>query len=138
MKLRELASNLFIPQLDGNFSISDPVISPSPGPSSGNMLYPYALNTSNQSTRLVTNASKPPVTITQNNLKTIRGATCATNVTMEFNSGVYITAIKPVLNSIKVGWKTIVSNWDISCTKLSNREDITITEEGVFTRSTYI
>ena len=42
---------------------------------------------------------------------------------MEFNSGVYLAAIKPVLSSVKVGWKTEVGNWCISCTKLSNRND---------------
>ena len=117
-----------IPQLDGNdslVSVPESDLTPRPGPSSENISYNYSLNVNNQATRLVTNASKPPLEITQNSFRNIGGDNCATNVTLQFNAGVYLTAIKPVLSSLKVGWKTEVSHWSILCTNLSNRDDNT-------------
>ena len=63
------------------------------------------------------------MSVTYNNIRNIEGYNCATSVTLEFNSGVYLTAIKPTMVSMKAGWKTKVGNWCLSCTNISNRND---------------
>ena len=119
-----------IPQLDGINDNLTPVHSAisSPGVNSGqgskNFNYNYSLNIQNQTSRLVQNASKPPFTITQNSFKNVDGVEYVTNVNIQCSSGVYLTAIKPILNYVNIGWKTEVGDWTITCNKLSNRNDI--------------
>ena len=47
------------------------------------------------------------------------------NAIVEFNSGVYLTAIKPVLETVTTDWSLDVGSWTIGCSKVSNRDDNT-------------
>jgi hypothetical protein len=81
--------------------------------------YKYSLNSENQARRLVT--LKPPISVTYNNFKTVDNVRHAFNVNVECNSGVYLTAIKPVLETVTTGWTADVDNWTVSCSKVSPR-----------------
>ena len=61
--------------------------------------YKYSLNSNNQARRLVTAAQKPPLSFTFNNIQTVNNNHYAHNVNIELNSGVYLSAIKPVLET---------------------------------------
>jgi hypothetical protein len=92
---------------------------------SRDITYKYSLNSHNQSRRLITGAQKPPLSFTYNNIKIVDDIQYAHNVNIELNSGVYLSAIKPVLETLNVGWSTELDNWIVTCTKMSNREDST-------------
>ena len=123
----------FLPQLDGNDTITSASSTsfatrfdseiPYPGTSSDNLIYNYSLNTENQTRRLVENASKPPIKVSHKNPKLVDGVEYATDVIIECSSGLYLTAIKPTLESVDVGWRTEVLDWIITCNNLSNRND---------------
>ena len=98
---------------------------PAPAAHSRDITYKYSLNSHNQARRLVTGAQKPPLSFTFNNIKTVNGIQYAHNVNIDFNSGVYLSAIKPVLETVNVGWSTELNNWVVTCTKMSNRIDNT-------------
>ena len=103
-------------QIDGNDSIS------SVG-SSTNFSYDYALNRNHQSKRLLANAAKTPFEITYNNIQVIAGVKYATNVNVECNAGLYITAIKPILESVTEGWMIDTDDHIVNCTEVSHRSD---------------
>ena len=83
----------------------------------------YQLNKDNQAKRLVANASKVPLTIDYNNIRTVRGVPGAFNANIQYNSGVYLSSIKPVLSMIDDNWIAHADNWTISCIEASNRMD---------------
>ena len=85
--------------------------------------YNYTLNPQNQSNRLVTSALKAPLTITYNHFEIVDNIKYAFNVNVECNSGVYLTAIKPVLQTVTTDWSTKIGNWSVTCCKVSNRQD---------------
>ena len=91
--------------------------------SSENLNYAYAINEGNQSRRLLTNANKSPMNATYNDYKILNGKKHATNVNVEFNAGLYLSAIKPALQVIHEGWKLDVHGTTISCLKISDRSD---------------
>ena len=84
----------------------------------------YTLNPLNQARRLFENTDRPPLDIKYNNLQIIRGKQHPTNVTIECNSGLYLTAIKPALEAISTGWKTEVLSIVISCEDMSEMRDL--------------
>ena len=85
--------------------------------------YNYDLNTNNQTRRLVSNASKKAIDVKYNNFQDIAGTKYATNVNIECNAGVYMSAIKPGLESIKEGWKADIDNHRVTCSYVSPRND---------------
>ena len=87
--------------------------------------YNYVLNHQKQIQRLITNANKPPLSITYNNFKVVDGIQHGLNAIIECNSGVYLSAIKPVLECVNIGWFSTLDAWTVSCSKLSNRQDST-------------
>ena len=84
----------------------------------------YTLNPVNQARRLFENTDRPPLDIKYNNLQIIRGRQHPTNVTIECNSGLYLTAIKPALEAISSGWNTVVLGIVISCEDMSDMRDL--------------
>jgi hypothetical protein len=64
---------------------------------------------------------------TYNSPKVAEGITYYENINFICNTGVYLTAIKPVLETIHEGWKTEVGGFCISCEKLSAMLDKTKT-----------
>ena len=128
-------SQPFILQVDG---IDDSIMtdvscsgSVSPFPSTpstvagGSITYNYALNSQNQTRRLVAGALKEPLSITFNDFKTINNIRYAFNANIECSSGVYLAAIKPVLQTVTTDWTAVVGDWRISCTNVSPRHDST-------------
>lgn len=69
------------------------------------------------------NASKPPIDITYNDDKTKDGIKFFGNANIGCNSGVYLTAIKPVLETIHEGWTTDCNDFLIVCDQVSGRQD---------------
>ena len=87
------------------------------------MMYNYSLNNQNQEKRLIDNATKPPLDVTSNCFKNIDGIDYPTNVNLQFNAGVYLSAIKPVLETVDVGWSADIGDWVLTCAKVSDRKD---------------
>ena len=98
-----------IMQFDGNDSLdflrtdgSDSVQimpeedNPVSAPGSHDLRYNYTVNPQNQARRLVTSALESPLTVTSNHFEIVDNISYAFNVKVECNSGVYLTAIKPV------------------------------------------
>ena len=121
------ANNEVVTNTDPRNSRNDIIMTdqsnPAPSSSRQDFRYNYSLNPQNQTKRLVANASKPPISVIYNNPKIVEGVQYNLNAVIECNSGVYITAIKPVLESVSVGWTSDLGMWTISCSKLSNRQD---------------
>ena len=136
-----------IPQVDGNDSISDiseysgisptttsvqslvspPMQLPStslPVSAPENIQYQYNINPMNQAKRLLENSVRPPLEIRYSNPQTIRGCQHPTSVSVDCNTGVYMSAIKPVLDNIKEGWRTVVSSVTIVCHDISDRTEM--------------
>ena len=87
------------------------------------LTYNYSLNHQHQTKRLVTSALKEPLSVTYKDYKIIDDVRYAFNVNVEFNSGLYLTAIKPVLETVTLDWKANVGNWVVCCSKVSPRHD---------------
>ena len=88
------------------------------------MQYKYRLNTVNQTRRLFENTTRPPFETRFNNPQNIHGTDHPTSVSMDFNSGVYLSAVKPALERISEGWQLELNNTMISCGEVSGRNDI--------------
>ena len=54
----------------------------------------------------------------------VEGVPCPLTVTVQFNAGVYMTAIRPVLDKIDENWISYVGDWSISCSEISNRAEM--------------
>ena len=135
------SSPVSLPQIDGNVSLTDISYTGSdisrsdhlpPQVQNGNvprnpqdLIFDYSLNAQKQSNRLITGAARPPISTTYNNLETINGVQHAFNATIECNSGVYLTAIKPALQAVTEGWSVDIGDWIALCTKVSDRMDNT-------------
>ena len=89
-----------------------------------NMQYSYILNQAEQSKRLLGNTERPSYAIRQNNFQTIGGRKHPTSVSMDFNSGVYLSAVKPALQTISDGWSTTVLSTLIECKEVSDRREM--------------
>ena len=85
--------------------------------------YEYTINKGNQTRRLVENANKAPIRVTYKDLKRLGGKQHATNANIEFNAGLYLSAIKPTLSGVHEGWKSVVHGTCITCHKMSPRMD---------------
>ena len=125
-------TDISLMQVDGNMTLSDlndPAII-SAVPSSTSMAnqvtpqYNYTLNSVNQTKRLFENSSRPPIDIKYSNPQTINGHSYPTNVSMDFNSGVFLSAVKPALDKISAGWQLELMNTLIQCEEVSPRSDI--------------
>ena len=90
-----------------------------------NINYGYTVNKDNQMNRLRENAKKDAYDVTYKDFKTIAGSRIATNANIEFNAGLYMSAIKPALLAVHEGWKTVLFGTSITCNKISNRMDKT-------------
>ena len=90
---------------------------------SDDMNYGYSLNEANQTRRLLENANKAPLSITYKDVKILDGKEHATCANIDFNAGVYMTAIKPALLAVHEGWKSVVHGTSVSCSKISGRND---------------
>ena len=125
-----ITPDYLIPQVDGNdslttndsetVSLGDVDI---PSRSSQDMIFNYSLNPKHQTNRLISGATRPPLSVTYSNIQTIHGIQCALYASVECNSGVYLTAIKPTLQSVTDGWRANIDDWTVSCTKVSDRHD---------------
>ena len=82
--------------------ISTGISAQSPG--NQDIQYLYKLNPVNQARKLIENTSRPEFSIRYSNPQTILGVQHPTSVSVDCNSGVYLTAIKPALQAINVGW----------------------------------
>ena len=89
------------------------------------LTYNYSLNNQNQTRRLLTSALKQPLSITFNDFKILDNIRYAFNVNVECSSGVYLTAIKPVLETVTTDWTAEVGDFFLACSKVSNRQDNT-------------
>ena len=69
------------------------------------------------------NAHRSPLTITFNNVQYLNGEHHPTCATIKCTPGVYMSAVKPGLQSIYDGWSKEISGVLITCTNLSNREE---------------
>ena len=85
--------------------------------------YNYSLNPQNQARRMLSNALKPPITVTYNNIQSFNSVPHALNAIIECSSGVYLTAIKPALQKVTDSWSADVGNHLITCSKVSDRND---------------
>ena len=54
----------------------------------------------------------------------INGRQQPTNVSIDCNSGVYLSAVKPALEAITVGWQAEISSTTVFCDEISPRSDI--------------
>ena len=122
----------YLMQVDGNMTLSnlsDPAIV-SAGSSCTSLTnqmtpqYNYTLNSVNQTKRLFENSSRPPIDIRYSNPMTINGHSHPTNVSIDFNSGVYLSAVKPALDKITAGWQLEILSTLIQCEEVSPRSDI--------------
>ena len=86
--------------------------------------YNFTLNSVNQTRRLFENTSRPPLTIKYSHPQSINGTTHPTNVSIDCNSGVYLSAVRPALERIAPGWQVELLNTLIQCEEVSPRNDI--------------
>ena len=63
------------------------------------------------------------MSIFYNDIRTLQNKQVPANVKLEFNAGVYLSAIKPVLENIQEGWKTDIQNVTVLCNEVSERTD---------------
>ena len=85
--------------------------------------YNYSLNHSNQSRRLIQSALKPPISVTYNNIRMVDNIKHTLNANIECSSGLYLTAIKPVLEQVTDHWSADLGDHVLTCSKISNRND---------------
>ena len=116
------------PQHDPNRPSPDPTII-STGTSaissrSQDIQHLYTLNHVNQAKKLLENTSRPEFSIKFSNPQTILGVQHPTSVSVDCNSGVYMTAIKPALQAIYIGWQTDILSTLIVCEDMSDRTDL--------------
>ena len=132
---------LNIPQMDGNdslgslqsYSVSSPRGQGGVPPAnsiqhctnSQDLTFNYSLNNEHQANRMIAGATRPSLSVTYNNIQTIQGIQYALFATVECNSGVYLTAIKPALQAVTNDWSMDINGWVVSCTSVSNRQDNT-------------
>ena len=102
--------------------ISTGISAQSPG--NQDIQYLYKLNPVNQARKLIENTSRPEFSIRYSNPQTILGVQHPTSVSVDCNSGVYLTAIKPALQAINVGWQTDILSTLIICEDISDRTDL--------------
>ena len=88
------------------------------------MQYNYRLNSVNQTRRLFENTSRQAFDIKCSNYQTINGNNHPTSVSIECNSGVYLSAVKPALERISVGWHVELLSTLITCEDMSERNDM--------------
>ena len=126
-------SEYMIAQIDGNDSLTDTSDNLSMTANltrdtsltkQGDIQYSYTLNSSNQSKRLVDGSNLPAFNIKYNNPQIINGHEHPTNVTMDCNSGVYLSVVKPALEGISEEWQMEVAGTIISCGEFSDRRDM--------------
>ena len=147
-KNSSFSTNL-IPQYDGNDSISSadtditttdivppvPLVNPitisasssTPVPTQqpGNSIqFQYSLNPLHQVRRLHENSTREAFTIRYSNPQYIHGRKHNTSVSIDCNSGVYLSAVKPALQQIFIGWETKVLSSIISCVDKSDRTEM--------------
>ena len=70
------------------------------------------------------NTDRPELSIRYSNPQTLGGRQHPTNVSIDCNSGVYLTAIKPALEAISNGWEKQIISTTIVCDEISPRRDI--------------
>ena len=111
-----------------NRSLEAPTITPAGVSASGfrqqDMQLLYRLNHVNQAKRLIENTSRPEFEIKLSNPQTTQGVKHPTSVSVDCNSGVYLTAIKPALQAINIGWQTDILSTLIVCEDISDRTDL--------------
>ena len=90
---------------------------------SGNKTFDYSLNPLQQTKRLMDNALKPSMEVTLNNVRVINGENHPTNAFIECNAGTYISAVKPALEAVSVGWRHDLTGVTISCIDSIERSD---------------
>ena len=81
------------------------------------------MNTDNQARRLVQNASKLPFEITFNDIKNIDNKKVPANANLEFNAGLYLSAVRPALDVIQREWSSVINNVKLTCDTVSHRTD---------------
>ena len=84
----------------------------------------YTLNQANQARRLLDNTERPELSIRYSSPQIIAGRQHPTNVSIDCNSGVYLTAVKPALEAISKGWEMQILGNSITCDEISPRKDM--------------
>ena len=92
-------------------------------PTSQHLVLNYTLNPMFQAKRLLDNAQKPPMSVTLNDIKVINGENHPTNAFIECNAGTYLSALKPALEAVSVGWKSEIKGVTLACDDVSDRKD---------------
>ena len=129
-----------IHQLDGNDTLGSPSLSPlelsrnvlsesanvSPKTVSGapDIQHQYSLNSVNQARRLLDNTTRDTFEIRYSSPQTIMGRQHPTNVSIDCNTGVYLSAVKPALELITRGWQAEVLATLITCDGRSDRTEM--------------
>ena len=97
---------------------------PQPGQSQEFMQHKYSLNSVNQTKRLIESSNPPPMEIKYSNQQMIKGRRHPTSVSIDCNAGVYLSAVKPVLEEIDTGWTHDLMDTTVTCEEVSHRKDI--------------
>ena len=97
---------------------------PSTAGASHDIQYKYTLNPNKQSTRLLENSTRPAFDTKYKSYQNINGKRLPTSVTIDCNSGVYLSTVKPALENITEGWEITVCNTLITCEEVSDRNDL--------------
>ena len=111
-----------------SIDLSDPALLSASGSLSGSrprdMPLHYTINQGNQARRLLENTNRPELVIWYNCPQTINGIEHPTNVSIDCNAGVYLTAVKPALEVIVKGWQTEILSTLISCDDIIDRNEM--------------
>ena len=120
-------SSDFIPQVDGIDDLETTIETTMHQTNStgSRLAFDFTLNRETQAQRLIDSATKPPMNIVYNDLRNIEGKKVPANAMLDFNAGVYISAVKPALAVIKEGWKSDIAGVCLFCDKVSERTDNT-------------
>ena len=134
-----------IAQVDGNVSPVSTITAP--GILSGGTLsdpaiisagaginFQYTINSVIQTKRLFENSTRPALDIRYSNPQTINGHQHHTSVSVDGNSGVYMSSVKPALESISEGWQTEVLSTLLTCDNILDRCEMS--GRKVFTKLT--
>ena len=78
----------------------------------------------NQTKRLIENCDRAAIDIRYSSYQNLGGRQVPTNVSIDCNSGAYMSAIKPALEQITQGWHTEVCNTLITCEEIIGRTDL--------------
>ena len=86
--------------------------------------FQYTLNSVNQTKRLLENTNRDAFTIRYNAPQIFKGRQLPTNVSVDCNTGAYLSAVKPALEAITCGWQTEILSTVITCEDKIDRTEM--------------